>query len=179
MKKTIIGILLLSIIFLSYSFDKSNKTQVEPVENELNLEKILLENGYVKIPLSRVNSGHLQLNVSINEVKGSFILDTGANSTAIDEKSINKFKMKHEPSVESATSAGKTNIEVQTSAGNSFVFDSLELKNITVYLMNLDIINETFLSLGMTVVDGIIGADILSEKDAIIDYATLTLYLKK
>jgi hypothetical protein len=45
--------------------------------------------------------------------------------------------------------------------------------------MNLDVINQTFADYEMEKIDGIIGADILSEKEAIIDYAKLMLYLKK
>jgi hypothetical protein len=181
MKKALIGIVLLLIIFFGYSFcfNSTKDTNNEAVKNELNLEKILLENGYVKIPLSKENSGHLQLTISINGVEGNFILDTGANSTAIDEKSMKKFKMKSKPSEEFAVSAGVTDIALQISTENTLLFDSIELKNHTVYLMKLDIINETFLNLGMTTIDGIIGTDILSENEAIIDYSKLTLYLKK
>ena len=45
--------------------------------------------------------------------------------------------------------------------------------------MNLDHVNSAFESMGLEKVDGVIGADILTNYNAIIDYKNLTLYLKK
>ena len=45
--------------------------------------------------------------------------------------------------------------------------------------MNLDHVNNAFKSLGIKETDGVIGADILSDRKAIIDYTNLILYLKR
>ena len=183
MKKIIITIGLCLALFVGYSFTtkltQTNNTSQETAEGELNLEGILLKNGYVKIPLTKIFTGHLQLQLSINDVKGNFILDTGANSTAVDAKAKEKFQMKAEPSQQLATSAGVSDISLQESSGNSLRLESLEITDYDLILMNLDVINETFAGYEMEEIDGIVGADILSEKKAIIDYAKFMLYLKK
>ncbi|MGH1383133.1 aspartyl protease family protein [Kordia sp.] len=183
MKKTLITIGLCVALFVGYSFStefrQTHKSSQETVKGELNLEGILLKNGYVKIPLTKIFTGHLQLQISINGVEGNFILDTGANSTTVDAKAKAKFKMKAETSEQLATSAGITDILLQESTGNTLRLESLELKDYTVFLMNLDVVNKALENYETEEIDGIIGADILSEKEAIIDYAKLTLYLKK
>jgi hypothetical protein len=45
--------------------------------------------------------------------------------------------------------------------------------------MKLDHVNKAFTSMGLKEVDGVIGADILTENKAIIDYSNLILYLRK
>ena len=48
------------------------------------LEKILKEKKYIKIPLKRIATNHLELKAKINGVKGRFILDTGASNSCVD-----------------------------------------------------------------------------------------------
>jgi len=45
--------------------------------------------------------------------------------------------------------------------------------------MSLDHVNQAFASIGVEEIDGVIGADILEYKNAVIDYKNLILYLKK
>ena len=45
-------------------------------------------------------------------------------------------------------------------------------------LMNLDHVNHSFKKMGHEAIDGVIGADILTERRAIIDYYNQILYLK-
>jgi hypothetical protein len=45
--------------------------------------------------------------------------------------------------------------------------------------MNLDHVNDAFESMGLEKIDGVIGADILTNHNAIIDYSNLILFLKE
>ncbi|MCH2193550.1 retropepsin-like aspartic protease [Kordia sp.] len=182
MKKILFIAGLCLALFVGYSFSEkymyTNTSSQKEVAKEFDLEEILLKNGYAKIPLEKLFTGHLQLKLSVNGVEGSFLLDTGANVTTIAEKSTDKFLMKTEPQEELATGVGVKNIEVQNSMRNTLRLESLELSDYTLYVMNLDLVNQALLDYEIGEIDGIVGADILSEKEAIIDYAKLTLYLK-
>ncbi|TPN86804.1 retropepsin-like aspartic protease [Aquimarina algicola] len=152
-----------------------NKTTVL----EFNLEKSLLANGYIKVPMTKEISGHLQLKGSINGVKGIFILDTGAGATVIERTQKEKFKMKAINTDNVATGAGGSGIAMQDSKNNELILSSLKMENKSLTLMDLGYVNNAFETLGIKKIDGVIGADVLTKGDAIIDYVNLILYLKR
>lgn len=87
--------------------------------------------------------------------------------------------MSAEESEEEATGAGGTNIQMQASDGNNFTFDTFKINDFNLLLMNLDHVNDAFESMGLEKIDGVIGADILTNHNAIIDYSNLILFLKE
>ncbi|MFS4467860.1 redoxin domain-containing protein [Maribacter sp. 2210JD10-5] len=144
-----------------------------------DLEGQLLTNGYAKIPLKKLISGHLSFEGKINGIDGRFILDTGAGATVIEAKNQKKFNMKSEGAGESASGAGGGDLELRTSSSNSFEIADTALEDQTLYLMDLDHVNVAFADYGIEAVDGVLGADILEGKSAVIDYESMALYLKK
>jgi len=157
--------------------DKTNENK--PIMENYNLEKALVANGYVKIPLTKEISGHLQLNGSINGVKGTFILDTGAGATVIEQTQKEKFKITSIKTDDTATGAGGADIAMEDSENNEIILSGFKLENRFLTLMDLGYINDAFESLGIQKTDGVIGADVLTDGKAIIDYFNLVLYLKK
>jgi len=129
--------------------------------------------------MKKETTGHLLVKSLINGIDSSLILDTGASHTVIDEKLKDKLKMQTEISSQVATGAGKTDIPMQNSYNNLIQIDDLKLENRVFVLMNLDYVNDAIVEYGGKKVDGIIGSDILTDHEAIIDYSNLTLYLKK
>ena len=143
------------------------------------LEKFLtVKHGYIKIPITKMASGHLHIKVVLNGVDGEFILDTGAGATVVETNRKLKFNLNTEGTKESGTGAGGTQ-SLQKSAKNTFKLGALVKTIFNVYVMNLDHVNKAFTSMGLKEVDGVIGADILTENKAIIDYSNLILYLRK
>jgi len=178
--KKIILLFLISGLLFSCSTTKTT-SKVEQINNvkPINLEQFLTENnGYIKIPLSKMASGHLHLNVFINGIEGSFILDTGAGATVIDPKQQKKFNMKTQESERLGAGAGGQT-RLQQSLDNSFKIGKLEIPKFLLYVMNLDHVNNAFASMGLKKIDGVIGADVLTSNKGIIDYSNLILYLKK
>lgn len=57
--------------------------QTEPATG---LHRYLVAQGYKAIALTKLGIGHLVMKASVNGVDGTFILDTGAGGTVIDEK---------------------------------------------------------------------------------------------
>lgn len=155
------------------------QTKMKSKTNLTELEKFLTkQNNYVKIPITKTASGHLHIVAILNGVEGEFILDTGAGATVIENKRKEKFKLQTEEATNSGTGAGGTQ-SMQKSLNNNFKIGSLEKPAFNLYVMNLDHVNNALKSMGLNEVDGVIGADILTENKAIIDYSNLVLYLKK
>jgi hypothetical protein len=134
---------------------------------------------YTCIQLEEIATGHILIFGQINEVDGTFVLDTGSGGTVIDEKNKNKFKLTTNDTEEKASGVGGSNIEMLTSENNHLKIGDLELTDQSFILMNLDYVNDAFELNGLERVDGIIGTDILKNNKAIIDYSTLKIYLKK
>lgn len=159
---------------------KNNNIKNDMKTTKFSLEDSLLSNDYVKIQMTKSAAGHLHLKGILNGIEGDFILDTGAGATVIEQNRKEKFIMQSKASNETATGAGGTDIVTQESDGNELIIgDTLKLSNTLLYLMSLDHINIAYKSIGITEIDGIIGADILTNNEAIIDYSNLVLYLKE
>jgi len=175
--------ILILFVFIGFALLSCTMKNSEVKENKtvkiFSLEQDLLANGYEKIALDKLRSGHLHFKLKLNGVIGSFILDTGAGATVVEENRRDKFKMKVKKSDEIATGAGGTDIQTHESNNNLIAINSLILKNYKLVLMSLDYVNQALVSMDIEEVDGIVGADILEDKEAIIDYSNLILYLKK
>jgi len=179
MKKSIILLFLLAIVSSCSTSKTISKSGITDKLESSSLEQFLIQNNeYIKIPLTKMASGHLHLKAFLNGVEGDFILDTGAGATVIDPKRQKKFSVKTQESKSSGAGAGGQT-SLQQSLDNSFKIEKLEMPKFLLYVMNLDHVNNAFTSMGLKEVDGVIGADILSSNKGIIDYANLTLYLKK
>ena len=173
-----IGILITLLVFISCK-SPTNKVTKKIDEQKFSLENYLTKDGYVRLEMKKIPSGHLHLFGQLNGVDGNFILDTGAGATVIEEKNKEKFHMQTEKSDEQATGAGGTGMQMQTSDNNNLKIEELELNELNLMLMNLDHVNNAFESMGLEKIDGVIGADLLTNNKAIIDYSNLILYLKK
>ncbi len=143
------------------------------------IQKILKKNKYIKIKLKKIKTNHLELKAKINDVKGSFILDTGASNSCVGLDMIDYFKLQAEESDTKAAGAGATDMETQQSENNSLKIDSWKTNKCHLVLFDLSHVNTALKQHNAKEVHGIIGADILRKGKAFIDYSNNVLYLKK
>jgi len=147
-------------------------------DKNADLGKFLSKNDYVAVQMQKLITGHLYTEATLNGVKGRFILDTGAGATVIETTKKDKFKMTAVESKDKATGAGGTGMKVQESVKNKISLGNYTYNNDTLRLMSLDHVNQVLKSLGIEEMDGVIGADILTAGNAVIDYTKMVLYLK-
>ena len=167
------------VLFLLLGLSVNAQQESKNQNDRSTLQHYLTSKGYVRIKMEKLASGHLHLTGILNGVKGNFILDTGATGTVIEVKNKEKFKMLSRASERQASGAGSTNMRMQASSKNNFDLGNIKLLKLNLMLMNLDHVNKAFKRFNIAPVDGVIGADILTRKKAIIDYIDLSLYLKK
>lgn len=144
-----------------------------------SIQKILKKNKYIRIKLKRIKTNHLELKASINGVKGSFILDTGASNSCVDIDLIEHFNLDAKESETKAAGAGATDMETQQSENNTLKVAGWKTKQCHLVLFDLSHVNTALTQHKAKKVDGIIGADILQKGKAFIDYNKNILYLKK
>lgn len=141
------------------------------------LKSFLKKKKYACIPLTLTATNHFEVIAKINNIKGRFILDTGASNTCIGMDQIENFKLKSKESKIKAAGAGATNMETLVSKKNTIEFGSWKYKKLKIVLFDLKHVNEALTAHNAQPVDGIIGADILKKTKAIIDYNKKYLYI--
>lgn len=170
-----IHLLVIILLFSSCGAKKESKTMSK---QKFDLENYLTQNGYIKIEMDKMATGHLRLSAQVNGVDGDFVLDTGAGVTVVDKKSKEKLKMQSADTKATATGAGGTDLQLENSEKNNFKIGELEIIEQALTLMSLDHVNNAFEANGLKRVDGVIGSDILTARKAVIDFSKIILYLK-
>ena len=143
-----------------------------------SLSEFLIEQGYQKIKLKLTKTNHFEIRAKINNVRGRFILDTGASNSCVSFGSEEAFKLKTKKSKIKASGAGATDMDTLISKKNNIKIGKTNFKNHSLILFDLSHVNLALENHNCEIVDGIIGADILKKGEAVIDYKKKYLYLR-
>jgi len=138
----------------------------------------LKKNNYKKIGFKVSKTQHLLIKASINGVKGNFILDTGASNSCVGFESVELFQLKAKKSKTRAAGAGATGMFTQIAKNNTLQLGRWKETDFHLVIFDLSHVNEALQQYKAKPVQGIIGADILLQGKAIIDYYNHCLYLK-
>ncbi len=144
----------------------------------MTIREFLINKGFYEIIFKKLPTGHLLLSASVNGIDGSFILDTGTGYTFVRAELKEKFGLKVHKEMDCAAGAGGDHLRTAISGGNKLVIAEFHLNDHDIYLMNLDHVNLGFRERGISEIDGIIGGDILTPGEGIIDYKNHALFLK-
>lgn len=144
-----------------------------------SIAKTLKKKKYIKIKLERIATNHLEIEGKINNIKGRFILDTGASNSCVGLDLIDYFQLEAKESETKAAGAGAINMETQQSEDNKLQLGNWKTKELNLVLFDLSHVNTALEQHSAKKVHGIIGADVLQKGKAFIDYSKNILYLKK
>ena len=142
------------------------------------LQEILKKEKYKKIRFKVTKTQHLMIRVAINGVKGNFILDTGASNSCVGFECIELFKLKAGKSKTQAAGAGASGMFTQLAKDNILQIGTWKNTEFHLVIFDLSHVNDALTQHKVKAVQGIIGADVLLEGKAIIDYYNHYLYLK-
>lgn len=143
-----------------------------------SLREFLLEKGYKRIKLNTTATKHLELLASINGIKGSFILDTGASNSCVGLEFAQHFNLNSEDSEVLAAGAGATDMVTRLSRNNTLKINTWKKDKIDLILFDLTHVNTALENHKSPPVHGILGADILNLAKGVIDYQYSCLYLR-
>lgn len=138
----------------------------------------LCELGYTAIPMARLPSGHHQAQVVLNGVPAIFLVDTGANVTALHAPLASRHGLS-----EIGIPAGVAGIGGVAQA-RLVPIDSLVVGDMPIRLRRIATTDLPILSMMPSVrgtrdsIDGILGQDVLREHRAIIDVHQHQLFLQ-
>jgi predicted aspartyl protease len=143
-----------------------------------NLDDVLKKEKYKKLNFKVSRTQHLLIKAKINGVTGNFILDTGASNSCVGFESIELFNLKAGKSKTKAAGAGATGMFTQIAKNNSLKIGRWKTEEFHLIIFDMTHVNDALKQYKAKPVQGIIGADILLEGKAIIDYANHCFYLK-
>jgi hypothetical protein len=144
-----------------------------------DLGAFLLAQGYARVPMIALPTGHYALFGSVGEVSLSLIVDTGASHTVIDVARADRFALQSEYQGRRATGIGTSGQRVESGNLEDVSIGTVRLDSLRVTLLDLSQVNGVLGRMGTEPVDGIIGADVLLARRAVIDYGSTAVYFRE
>lgn len=131
------------------------------------------------LPFQRIETEHICCHLQINQQPGFFLIDTGASNSCVAKIRQKFYQLTPKEKPTEAAGAGAEKLEAQKME-NAFwkSLDGQLLGEFPVMLLDLESINTTLANQGAPAIDGIIGADLLVELKAVIDYQAMELRLE-
>lgn len=144
-----------------------------------SLSYFMRNKGYVRIPLTKTQSGHYICTVILNGISGTFIVDTGASHTCVALEKEAHFALTSTEAEKQAASASSNDMHTRLSKENLLQMGVWEQRKQELILFDMTPVNTALAQFEEAPVDGIIGADVLHAAKAVLDYRRSGLYLKK
>lgn len=138
----------------------------------------LRKEKYRKIPFKISKTQHIVVKAKINNVTGTFILDTGASNSCVGFESVEKFLLQAKKSATTASGAGANGMSTKESKYNLLQIGTWKWDQSHLIIFDMTHVNNALIEHKTKVVDGIIGADVLIASKAVIDYDNKVIYLK-
>jgi len=143
----------------------------------MNLPAYLKSLGYIEVPVTVTRINHIVVQAKANGEDVTLIVDTGASRTCIAESTVERLGL-ISGRVEHAASVALPKKRKALSKLESLDIGSLHMTNIETWIVDFSYINMIVQMKGEEFCDGVLGADILTSKSAVIDYRCGKLYLK-
>ena len=125
---------------------------------------------------------HIFLLGQIHGKPSRLLIDTGASRTVFDKERIRGF-ITDDHVVEDidklSTGLGTNSMESQTILLDDFVLGNNIMIDYRAVILNLEHVNQSYISLGYPAIDGVLGGDLLHLLKAKIDYSSGTISLGK
>ena len=140
----------------------------------LALAELLSCYGFRRFPMSRTQVGHLKLAGQLDDRPIDIVLDTGASKTIVE---LNYCRS--EGIAVSDTGQPGHGGNVYTLGDVRLTLEGLLVRTDGIFAIDMSATNQRLLMKGIEPIRAVIGQDALRYHQAVIDYATLALYLKE
>ncbi|HEY7807676.1 MAG TPA: hypothetical protein VIC34_10805 [Croceibacterium sp.] len=145
--------------------------------------ELLSRHGFRRFQLSRSGVGHLVLTGELAGRPLDIVLDTGAGKTFAElgycrSEGIPVTDTGH-AAAPSAGAGGPAAANVHTLGDARFTLDGMPLRSDGLFAIDMTQTNEKLAIRGVDPIRAVIGQDVLRHHQAVIDYATLALFLKE
>ena len=140
--------------------------------------KTLIRKPYLKRVKLKLNKTlHLICQARINGVKARLLIDTGASSSCIALEEQQRFDLTVDGDSFEAAGAGQGKMKAIPSQKCTLIIGRYRVEPFAFILLEMCHINATLQAQNAPPIDGILGADFLKEKKAVIDYNEMYLLI--
>lgn len=138
------------------------------------LADLLSRHDFRRFTMSRSPVGHLKLAGHVDGRPIDIVLDTGASKTLVE-----LTYCRAEGIAVTDTGQPGHGGNVFTLGDVAMTLDGLNLRTDGIFAIDMSSTNERLIKRGIDPIRAVIGQDVLRYHQAVIDYATLTLFLKE
>ena len=147
-------------------------------EDGAPVQDLLQPQGYAAVALRRSVGPHLEVSARINGVSGRFLVDTGAQITVVDVRTLRKFRLTSvKTGVRVIGAVGGPGERIEAALAGTLRVGPCEASPFLLGVSDLSALNQGR-PRGGGPFDGIIGADVLQSFGIVIDCAGLELYAR-
>lgn len=141
------------------------------------LTDFLTARGYLRVPLTRSSVGHFHTAGTLNGRPVEVMVDTGASVTCVAMSVVQALGLRSEWLNREAGGAGG-NLDQYVVEGTVLQLGSFVTRPARVAGLDFEQVNAPLRAQGSTEVDLILGADVFDAHAAVIDYPSLSLFLR-
>lgn len=143
-----------------------------------NLAGLLFGRGFRRHGLQRNSVGHLQMTGHLGGERVDILVDTGAASTVVDLEWCRAHRIPVVDTGRAGGGAGSVTLPIYALGKLPLVVDGVELRSDGLFVIDLSHVNAGLTTRGAQRVNAVLGADVLSRHQAVIDYGADTLFLR-
>ncbi len=144
----------------------------------MNLPTYLQSQGYIEVALTKTLVGQIEVQARVNGEDALLLVDTGASGTVFDHASAERLHLTPTGAGEAAAGLGTSSQTTSVCQLDSLEIGTLRIEAAQIRLVDMSHVNVVLQQRGARACDGVLGADVLIGKSAVIDYRGFKLYLK-
>ena len=126
--------------------------------------------GFVLIPIIKEKSHHITVAASLAGRSARFIIDTGAGGTILDSEAVSHYNLKLSSAARKGGGVGSVAMRMNYVANHDLALFGLDLSTTKLLTLDLSHVNAGLKKAKVEPVVGVIGADVLWKRRAVIDY---------
>jgi hypothetical protein len=125
---------------------------------------------FVMVQLVREKSHHITVVARLAGLPARFVVDTGAGGTVLDAGSVGRYKLKLSSASRKGGGVGSAAMRMNYVARHDLTLLDLDLSDIRLLTLDLSHVNAGLAKAKVEPVVGVLGADVLWRRRAVIDY---------
>ena len=129
------------------------------------------------VPFKREKSGHITVIARLSGEPVRFIVDTGAGGTCIHSGLLEKYKLSLTDKRKKGGGVGTSTMTMSTVASHNLSLEHVDLSSFKLIALDLTHVVAGLAKAKVEEIVGVLGADVLHRKNAVIDYARSIILL--